>query len=179
MDRIFWYFLFYCFAGYLIERLYATVTRSSNQIRKCFLFLPLCPVYGFGSLAILALPEAVRAHPVSLFLYGAAAASAVEYAMDFFYEKVCHVRFWNYEAFPFNLNGRVCLLFSFFWGCLSLPLCYWAHPLVEQLAVPVPLLLPAACLLLADALVTVTLLRRHRTLSVLCWYRHDRQERSV
>ncbi|MCI8594940.1 MAG: putative ABC transporter permease [Oscillospiraceae bacterium] len=177
MAQLFWYFLFYSFMGFLLEQLYAAVTHAPNQARKCFLFLPLCPVYGFGALAILILPQAVRAHPVALFLYGAMSATAVEYAVDFLYDKVCRVRFWDYTGLPANLNGRVCLLFSFFWGCLSLPLCYLAHPLVERIAPPLPLLMPVACLLLADGIVTAALLRRHRTTAVLCWRRWETQKR--
>lgn len=100
--------------------------------------LPLCPVYGVGALLIVHLPSAVQARPVLLFLCGALAATAVEYGMDFFYEKVLGVRFWDYSALPWNLNGRVCLLFSAAWGLLSLGLTVWVHPAVTAGSAPSP-----------------------------------------
>lgn len=30
------------------------------------------------------------------------------------------LRFWSYDHLPFNLNGRVCLIFSVFWGLAAL-----------------------------------------------------------
>ena len=42
----FWLFLLYSFGGYVLEKLYAAARRSPHQVRKCFLLLPLCPVYG-------------------------------------------------------------------------------------------------------------------------------------
>ena len=44
----FWLFLLYSFAGYGLEKLFAAATASPQQVRKCFLLLPLCPVYGLN-----------------------------------------------------------------------------------------------------------------------------------
>ena len=175
MVRAFWLWLVYSFFGFLLEKVFAFVTRSDNQDRKCFLFLPLCPVYGFGVLAILSLPQAVLQHPAALFLYGALVSTAVEYGVDLAYDRLLHVRFWNYEGMPGNLRGRVCLLFSFFWGFLSLPLVNLVHPRIADLPQPTFLLPVAFCLLAADGLVSAVLLRRHRTPAILCWY--DRRAR--
>ena len=49
----FWLFLLYSFGGYVLEKLYAAARRSPHQVRKCFLLLPLCPVYGLAMLAVL------------------------------------------------------------------------------------------------------------------------------
>lgn len=176
MARLFWLWLAYSFFGYLLERVFALIVRAENQDRKCFLILPLCPVHGLGALAILSLPQQVRSHPIALFLYGALAATAVEYAVDAFYEKALHVRFWDYTHLPANLNGRVCLLFSSFWGVLSLVVSGLIQPLMEHLPVPTPLLPVLALPIAADALVTSVLLRRHRTPAVLCWYHSSGRE---
>ena len=50
-----WTFWTYSFLGYLLERGYAIATHADRQARKCFLLLPMCPVYGLGALAVLAL----------------------------------------------------------------------------------------------------------------------------
>ena len=53
---ILWRFWLYSFLGYLLEKAFAAATASPHQTRKCFLLLPLCPVYGLAVLAVLALP---------------------------------------------------------------------------------------------------------------------------
>ena len=52
-----WSFLAYGFLGYLLEKVYALVTRSRHTVRKGYLLLPVCPVYGLAMLAVLALPQ--------------------------------------------------------------------------------------------------------------------------
>ena len=48
-----WSFLTYGFLGYLLEKVYALVTRSRHTVRKGYLLLPVCPVYGLAMLAVL------------------------------------------------------------------------------------------------------------------------------
>ena len=43
-----WSFLTYGFLGYLLEKVYALVTRSRHTVRKGYLLLPVCPVYGLA-----------------------------------------------------------------------------------------------------------------------------------
>ena len=51
----FWFFFFYSFGGYGLEKAYAFITRPRHRVRKCFLLLPLCPVYGLAMTAVLRL----------------------------------------------------------------------------------------------------------------------------
>ena len=55
-----WLFCLYSFLGYLLEKIFAAVTGSRHQVRKCFLLLPLCPVYGLAMLAVLLVLYALR-----------------------------------------------------------------------------------------------------------------------
>ena len=68
----FWLFLLYSLGGYGLEKLYAAVRRSPHRVRKCFLLLPLCPVYGLGALAVLALPPGLTGTFWSLALWRSA-----------------------------------------------------------------------------------------------------------
>ena len=58
MSLALWTFWTYSFFGYLLERGYAAAAHGAQQARKGFLLLPMCPVYGLGALAVLALPAA-------------------------------------------------------------------------------------------------------------------------
>ena len=170
--RIFWYFVIYSFLGFLLEVVFARLIRAGKKDRKCFVLLPLCPVYGFGALAILLLPEWVRRSGPLLILLGGLAATGVEYLMAVYYEKRLGVAFWDYSQLRGNLHGRVCPVFSVFWGLLAVVLVRRVHPLVARAAagIPVPLTVAAMLLLAADSVYTAALLRRTRSTGSLRWY---------
>lgn len=137
MADLLWFFWIYSFGGYLVERTFAAATRAERRERKCFLLLPLCPVYGLGMLAALALPAAWQ-HSLWLIPAAAAAATAVEYAVHWAYETFLGVAFWDYSQVPGNLGGRVCLPFTLAWGVLAALTVWYVHPLVSALAAAVP-----------------------------------------
>lgn len=180
MAEVFWQFLIYSFFGFLLEVAFARATRAGKQDRKCMVLLPLCPVYGVGALLIAHLPLWVRERPGLLFLCGALACTVAEYGMDLLYEKLLRVRFWDYSALPWNLNGRVCLPFSLAWGLLSLALLAWVHPAVVRWtsAIPQAWTLPAALLVLLDTTFSIYTLRAAGSTDALRWYDRLRSGRS-
>ena len=167
----FWNFVIYSFLGFLLEAAFARAS-GGRPDRKCLLLLPLCPVYGLGAGAILLLAPLAGNHPARLFLLGGAAATAVEYAVGWWYETFLGVSFWDYTGLPGSLQGRVCLPFSLAWGVLALGLVYWVHPaLAPWLArIPAPVSWAALLTLLADGLLTAALLRRSGDTACLRWY---------
>lgn len=169
-----WFWRFVCcgFLGFLLEVAYARVT-GGRQDRKGLLLLPLCPVYGVGALGILWLAPLAGGHPAGIFVLGAAAATAAEYALAAWYEQVLGVQFWDYRDLPGNLHGRVCLPFSLAWGVLSLGLVYWVDPMLAGYlrAIPAPVTLSMALLVGADLLVSSVMMRRTGGRDCLRWYR--------
>ena len=138
MARWLWYFWMYSFLGFLLEKLFAAVTHAERQERKCFLLLPMCPVYGLGMLAVLALPTAWTRALTALVLWGGLTATVVEYAVHWAYERFWGVRFWDYSGVFGNLRGRVCLPFSLAWGLLTAAAVRLVHPTVAALAAQIP-----------------------------------------
>ena len=168
MSRWFLYIFFYSLAGYGLEKVFARAVRSEHQIRKCFLLLPLCPVYGLSMAAVLALVPADSGLP-ALILAGGAVCTAVEYLVHLFYDAVFGVRFWDYSLLPGHLGGRFCPQFALIWGVLSAAAVRWIQPLLEPAAAAVP---PAAVLALwmvlaADCVLTSALLRQYRNIDLL------------
>ncbi len=147
MAEYFWYFIAYSFLGYLLEKGFAAATHAENQTRKCFLLLPLCPVYGLGMLAVLALPEPLLDWPLVL-LTGAAAVTAVEYVVHWAYETFLGVRFWDYSAVSGDVNGRICLPFTLAWSPLTAAAVFWVQPGLEWAAAQIPPAVTYAALLL-------------------------------
>jgi len=130
-----WYFWIYSFFGWLVELAFAAASRSEDRRRRCLLLLPLCPVYGLGMLAVLALPPMGG---LGLTVLGGLAATAVEYAYHWAGERFLGVRFWDYARVPGNLRGRVCLPFTLAWGLLVWAAVRFVQPGVAALAAAIP-----------------------------------------
>jgi uncharacterized membrane protein len=168
-----WYGILYSFVGFLLEVVFARLTGAEKRDRKCFLFLPLCPVYGLGAVAILLLPESIQRAPLLLLPCAGVVATAVEYGVGTFYEKVWGVAFWNYSALRGNVQGRVCLPFSLCWGVLGLGLVYGVQPLVVDWVAGLPnwLLFPLLGAIAVDFVISGHLLRQSHSTKALIWYR--------
>lgn len=166
-----WYFIIYSFLGFLLEVAFARVIRHPKRDRKCFLLLPLCPVYGLGACLILWLAPMVQS-PLWVMIAGGLAATGAELIMGAFYRFALGVRFWDYNGMPGSLGGLICPVFSLCWTALALLLVYWLHPLIAGAAAMVPAwpAPPALILLAVDALVSCVALRRTGTTDVLRWY---------
>lgn len=169
MSLLLWTFWTYSFFGYLLERGYAAATRAAQPPGKGFLLLPLCPVYGLGALAVLALPPALTDGFWSLALWGGLTATAVEYGVHLLYDRLLGVRFWDYSHIRGNLRGRICLPFSLAWGLLTAaglpPVQAVLAPALA--AVPPPVTYAALLVFTADAVTSLRLLRQARDPAVL------------
>ena len=133
-----WLFWTYSFLGYLLEKGYAAATASPRQTRKCFLLLPLCPVYGLAMLAVLHLPADLTRGFFRLAFYGGLTATAVEYAVHFLYDKLLGVMFWDYSGTHMDLNRRVCVPFAVVWGPLTAFALRQVQPLLHPIALHAP-----------------------------------------
>ena len=95
MAEFLWIFWSFSLLGWVLERLFAAVTRSPRRRRRCLLLLPLCPVYGLGMAAVLALPPSLRSG-WPLYLWGGLTATSVEYIYHWWGETFLGVSFWDY-----------------------------------------------------------------------------------
>ncbi len=168
MARWFWYFLIYSFLGYCLEKVYAFATQSPKQVRKCFLLLPLCPVYGLAMMACAALIPAGSSF-ISQIITGGLLCTAAEYLVHWYYDLVFSVQFWDYTKVAGNIHGRICPQFSLIWGILSSAVIRWLHPLITVAAaeIPPPVTFTVWILLAADCVITWPLLRRYQDTELL------------
>ena len=129
VERFFLYWLAYSFAGWVWETGLSVVLRKRFEDRG-MLNGPICPIYGFGGLLVVVLLHDVN-NPLSLFLSSGVLACTLEYASSWAIEKLYHMRFWDYSGKPFNINGRICLLYSLFWGALGI---FWIKDIYPFMA---------------------------------------------
>ena len=165
----FWIFMLYSFVGFIIEKLFATARNAEHRVRKCFLLLPLCPVYGFSLIAVLHLPEALRDTPWHIILYGGLTATAVEYAVHFLYDKLLGVMFWDYSDTKMDLNRRVCVPFSIVWGLLMWIALRYIQPWFDAVAgrISPAAAMIAVLLLISDSFFSIRLLYLRRDIDLL------------
>ena len=45
---------------------------------------------------------------------------------------------WDYSHMPFNINGRICLIYSVFWGFLGIFWVKTLYPMIAQLILKIP-----------------------------------------
>lgn len=164
----FWTFIFYSLAGYGLEKLYAFAVRARHRVRKCFLLLPLCPVYGLAMVAVLRLAGDTESF-WQLALYGGILCTAVEYAVHFLYEKCLGVLFWDYSGTHLDLHRRICFPFAVAWGLLSALAVRLVQPRIAPVLASISpeATLAAVLLLVADSFFTVRLLRRSHNIDLL------------
>ena len=51
--KILIYFIFYSIAGFLLETIFAIITKGTLESRQSFLYGPFCIVYGIGAIALI------------------------------------------------------------------------------------------------------------------------------
>lgn len=132
------YFFLYSFLGWSIETIYCSL-EERHFVYRGFLYGPVCPIYGFGALSILAFLLPFENHPFRIFFMGVFLTTVWEYLVSFLLEKIFHKAWWDYSDKPLNIKGRVCLGSSLAWGMLSLALVYEIHPFLVPLIERIPL----------------------------------------
>lgn len=130
--RIFAYFIVYSILGYIIETLFGIVTKGVWESRKSFLYGPFCAIYGLGAVIMIVFLHKYRKQYNTLFVSGFIIGSIVEYLVSLIGEMILHVKWWDYSDMPLNINGRICVYFSIFWGFLSIYLICSVNPKVDR-----------------------------------------------
>ena len=131
--RILAYFIIYSVIGYIIETLFSIITKGTWESRQSFLYGPFCAIYGLGAVIMIVFLQYFKKNNNTLFVGGFIIGSITEYVVSFLGEKIFHVIWWDYSNMPLNINGRICVFFSLFWGFLAIYLISYANPKVDKL----------------------------------------------
>lgn len=108
-------FLIYSFLGYLLEVMYCSYLQK-KLVNRGFLFGPLCPIYGIGSLILYLLLSRFSDNYFLVFFLGVFITTILEYLTSLIFEMIFHNKWWDYSEEKFNINGRICLSNSIFFG---------------------------------------------------------------
>lgn len=114
-----WYMLIFSIIGLIMETVYCFVTTGMLESRKGLILGPVCPVYGVGAVVILFSLNKYKGNKFKLFIMGFLLGCVAEYVISFILESIYGTRFWEYSYTKYHLNGRICVIYGFFWGILS------------------------------------------------------------
>ena len=120
------------FVGVLIELLWCYLRNGYFESRSGLVYGPFNLVYGIGALVLtMALYRYRNRSWTFSFIGGFVTGSVIEYFCSFFQELLFGSTSWDYSNIPFNLHGRICLLYSVFWGVLGI---FWIKKIYPRIA---------------------------------------------
>ena len=131
--RILAYFIIYSVLGYIIETIFGIITKGTWESRQSFLYGPFCGIYGLGAVIMILSLQYFNQNNNRLFWGGFLVGSIIEYVVSWIGEILLNVTWWDYSNMPLNLNGRICVFFSIFWGLLAIYLMSYINPRVDRL----------------------------------------------
>lgn len=136
LDYIF-YFFFYSFIGWFFESCYCSI-RPKKWVNRGFLRGPICPIYGTGGLVMMVcllplrhITENLYLNELLIFIAGAILCDIVEFMTSYIMEKLFNARWWDYSNKKFNIQGRICLTHTFYWGTCSCLFVFILEPIMN------------------------------------------------
>ena len=156
------------FLGDITETVFCRITAGVWMSRSSVVYGSFSIVWGLGCAFLTAfLYKYKDRSDCWIFLYGTILGGAYEYICSVFTELVFGAVFWDYSKIPFNLGGRINLLFCFFWGIAAVVWLKILYPVFSGWIERLPkkagkiLIWTAIVLMLADIAVTGLALYRY------------------
>ncbi len=131
--RLFAYFLIYGLIGFIIESIFGIITKGVLESRTSFINAPICGIYGLGATLMIIALQPYKKDKFKTFFVSFLVGTSIEYLISLLAEIVLHIKWWDYSDRILNINGRVCLYYSIFWGLLGLILIKILNPKIDKL----------------------------------------------
>lgn len=127
------FFYIYAFLGWLIDVGIVFVSDGVLENRG-FLYETICPMYGIAALVLIVISKRIegKGSLIKRILVATLWCSVLEYVTSLILEMFFGIRWWDYSKEPYNIQGRICLAASLFWGLLSVLFMRDIHPFIEK-----------------------------------------------
>lgn len=127
------------FAGVVVELLWCLIRNGYIESRAGLVYGPFNLLYGVGAVALTLILYRYRNRSSAFsFIGGIVIGSVVEYVLSWGQEALFGSTSWDYSELPFNINGRICLLYSVFWGILGVMWIKSIYPRVAKIILKIP-----------------------------------------
>lgn len=127
------------FLGDITETVFCRFSMGRWMSRSSVVFGPFSIVWGLGCAMLTWILYRYREQSDRrLFLCGTILGGAYEYICSVFTEIVFGTLFWDYSKIPFNLGGRINLLYCFFWGFAAIIWMKGIYPFLSRWIEKIP-----------------------------------------
>lgn len=138
--KLIWLFMIGAFLGDLTETIFCRITGGVWMSRSSVVWGPFSIVWGLAiAIATLLLYNHRKRRDSAIFLAGVVLGGAYEYICSVFTEIVFGKVFWDYSKIPFNLGGRINLLYCFFWGIAAVVWIKGIYPYLSAWIEKIPI----------------------------------------
>ena len=135
-------FMIGAFLGDITETIFCRVRAGVWMSRSSVVWGPFSIVWGLAiALVSWMLYQYRNRSDRFLFLVGTFLGGAYEYLCSVFTELVFGKVFWDYSRIPFNLGGRINLLYCFFWGIAAVVWFKILYPKISGLIEKIPVVI--------------------------------------
>ena len=157
------------FLGDLVETIFCYVRSGVLMSRSSVVYGPFSIVWGFGCALLTAFLYKYREKSDRyIFVYGTVLGGAYEYICSVLSELVFGTVFWDYSEIPFNLGGRINLLYCFFWGIAAVVWLKILYPILSSWIEKLPVRTGTVLTWVMVVFMTVNM-----AISALALYRYD------
>lgn len=139
MEKNFWVKLFYVFIlgsiiGWVVEGIYTFIVFDELVNHSAVIIGPFDMAYGICFVVMtLLFYKLPKINIFKSFIIGFIGGTILEYIMSLGMELVLGFTAWDYSDYFLNINGRVCLIYSVFWGLLGVVWVKLIYPLIMKL----------------------------------------------
>lgn len=131
--KLMWLFIIGSVAGYLLETIWYYSLRGYYVNRQGVLYGPFSPIYGVAFVMFaFFLYKIKNSNSFNVFIIAGIMGSTFEYICSILQENLLGTRSWNYSKMPLNIEGRVCLRFTIFWGILGMIFIKHTYPFLSK-----------------------------------------------
>ena len=121
------------FLGDIVETVFVRLTAGVWMSRSSLVWGQFSLVWGLAmALASLVLHRYQEKSDSFLFFFGFLFGGVFEYCCSVFTEIAFGTVFWDYSHIPFNLGGRINLLYCFFWGIAAVAWIRLVYPFASK-----------------------------------------------
>lgn len=149
----------YSFMGWFYESTIYSIVEQKRLMNRGYFLGPYCPIYSVVSIASLYLLQGVESG-LKIVIIGGMTCCVIEYITSYILEKLFDARYWDYSAYPLNINGRVSAISGLFFGLAVLFLVKIVHPfmlsIVHRMSYEMRVIVGISCvsIFMVDLIVT-------------------------
>lgn len=165
--KLLYIFVISSVCGYFIELIWTLARKRVFINHSAVVIGPFNFAYGICAVVLTLLLDKYKNESyLKIFLLSFIGGSILEYIMSLGMELVLGFTAWDYSNMFLNINGRICLLFSIFWGILGILWIKLLYPKIENLLNKIKpkiykiVIISLTIFLLFDILLTISAVNR-------------------